>query len=261
MIFYYIILLNREEGDDEIYFEVIRLLGGNLNLLEIEDQRVILAVLFNYTQTQAIKGKLVFRKENFRILKESIEKGLHPMEGNYFPESAYLTTIGIALQEKDYRWAEGFMEKFKNKLPPESRDNAYNYCVSSLNYRKGNYKIALEGLAKVSLDDFYYHIRVKNHEIRIFLELKDYEKVLFTVDSFRHFLGSNKIIPDYLRIRFLNYVNFAGRIAHAMLGSESKKERLINIGEEIKNFNSALENRTWLLELLNNLLKNNSQKS
>jgi hypothetical protein len=87
-------------------------------------------------------------------------------------------------------------------------------------------------LAKISIDDFYYHIRVKNHEIRIFLSWV-ITKVLFTVDSFRHFLTSNTLIPDYLQTRFLNYVNFISRIANALL-TNHPAEKLNEITDEIK---------------------------
>ena len=252
MIMYYIIILNREEGNDKSYFEAKKLLDEHLDTLEEEDQRIILVFLTNYAQTQAIKGDEEFKKEHYKLLKETTDKGLHPMQGNYFAENSYITIAGTALQKKDFAWAEQFMNKYKDKLPPEQRDNAYNYCMSTLNYRKGNYKKALEGLAKVSIDDFYYHLRVKNHEIKIFFELGDYEKVLFTVDSFRHFLGSNKFIPDYLRDRFLSYANFTSRIANAML-TNNAAEKIIPIRRELDQHDANMENRTWLLEQIDKL--------
>lgn len=254
MILYYIIILNQGEADDTVYFEVKKLVDENLHLLEEDDQRFILAVLFNYTQTQAIKGKREFRDENYSILKETMEKGLYPREGNYFSQSAYITTVGTALQKKDYKWAETFIDVYKDHLHPDHKENTYNFCISILNYRKGNYKQALEGLAKVSIEDFYFHLRVKNHQIRIFFELEDYEKVLFTVDSFRHFLNSNKLIPDYIKTRFLNYVNFVSRIAHAlMIGDPGRK--LLEIQEEINRHDVDIENRTWLLEQIEKLTR------
>jgi hypothetical protein len=252
MIYYYIIILNREESNDSIYFELIKLLNNNFNFLEEDDQRIILVLIFNYTKIQAIKGKSVFRKENYRILKETIEKGLHPLEGNYFPESSYITIVGTGLQEKDLEWTENFMNKYKESLHPDQKENAYTYCTSILNYRRGNYGEALKGLSRVSIDDFYYHLRVKNHELKIYYELGDYDSTGRIIDSFRHFLSTTKYIPDYVRVRFVSYVNFLGRIVNVQLGGE--RGNLIDIEREIiRTDQEKIENKTWLLEQINKI--------
>jgi len=250
MIQYYTIILNRDEGDESMYFELRNLLKNNLDTLEEDDRRTIMVVLFNYTKTQALKGNQMFRKENYIILKDTIEKGLHPMEGNFFPESSYITVVGTALQEKDYQWAENFMKSYKEQLPPEQRENAYNLCNSILNYRLGKYGVALKGLARVSIDDFYYHLRVKNHQLKIYYEMGDYDSTERTIDSFRHFLSTTKFIPEYIKVRFVNYVNFVSRIVNARLSGHL--HNLIDIKNEIVNFNQEhLENKTWLLEQIN----------
>jgi hypothetical protein len=82
-----------------------------------------MVVLFIYTQAQAIKGKPLFRKKIIKYLK--IQSKWTPSHGRkVFSESAYITTVGTALQEKDYKWAEVFMDVYKEELPPEHRDNA-----------------------------------------------------------------------------------------------------------------------------------------
>src|SRR4030095_4770390 len=230
-------------------FELKKLLNENLHTLEVNDQREILIFIFNYTQIEATKGSEVFKKENYEILKQQIEMGLYPMDGKYFSDYSFITIVATALQNKDYKWAETFIDVYKQELSPEKRENVFNYCVSILNYRLGNHQKALEGLAKISLDDFYYHLRVKNNVIRIFFELGDYENVLFTIDSFCHFLISNQHMPDYVKTRYINYVNFPSRAANALLSGHTP-EKLAVLKEEIKNHDSNFENRIWLLEQL-----------
>jgi len=254
MILYYIIVLNREEGNDKIYFEVKKLFDDNLEFLEEDDQRVILVVLFNYTKTQSIKGNSMFKKENYRILKDSIEKGLYPMDGKFFATSSYITVVGTGLQEKDLEWTENFMEKYKEKLHPDQKENAYTYSKSILNYRRGNYGEALKGLSRVSIDDFYYQLRVKNHELKIYYEMGDYESTARIIDTFRHFLSTTKYIPDYVRVRFVSYVNFLGRIVNVQLGGD--KGNLIEIEKEIaRTDQEKIENKTWLLEQIHKIKK------
>jgi len=63
MILYYIIILNRGEGNEKTYFELKKLLNENLHTLEVNDQREILIFIFNYTQIEATKGSEVFKKK------------------------------------------------------------------------------------------------------------------------------------------------------------------------------------------------------
>jgi hypothetical protein len=181
-----------------------------------------------------------------------VTRGVYPVEGDHLTENALITIFSTVLIEKDYDWALKFLNEHIDMLPSKNKDNALSYCMGILNYRKGKYKESLDKLAKVSIDDFYYHLRVKNHEIKIFFELGDYEKVMFTVDSFRHFLNSNKLIPDYLKTRFSNYVNFTSRLANALL-TNNPVEKIIPIRREIDAHDATLENRTWLLEQIDKI--------
>ncbi|MCI0449853.1 MAG: hypothetical protein L0Y79_08720 [Chlorobi bacterium] len=254
MIHYHMVLMNINLDDDDSYYKATRLLEKNTGSIKQEDLKLIYTELFNYTRIRSATGSREFHNENYRILKDMVAKGVYPVEGNYLTENALITIFSAALIEKDFDWALEFLDEHIGKIPKEAKENALSYCIGILNYRKGKYTEALEKLSKVSIEDFYHHMRVKNHEIKIFFELGDFEKVMFTVDSFRHFLNLNKLIPDYIRIRYLNYVNFTGRLANALL-SASPADKIIPIKKEIEKHDvAALENQQWLLEQIEKAL-------
>jgi len=110
----------------------------------------------------------------------------------------------------------------------------------------------LQTLVKVSVNDFYYHLRVKNHLLKIYYEQGDLESTLGVIDSFRHFLSTNKLIPDYIRIRFVNFVNFFSRLVNSRLSKDSSNISIIK--RDILNVKpSQLENGTWLLERIDEI--------
>jgi hypothetical protein len=241
------IILSNDEDDDAAYYVIRDLLKDNIDFIDKEDLRYIYIELYNFTKIRSLKDKPEFKKENYRILKESIENGLYPLDGKYLAESSYMTIIGSGLQEGDFEWTENFMEKYKNMLQPELRNNAYDFCKATFNYRKGNYGEALKGLSKISIDDFYYQLRVKNHQLKIYYETGDFEMAKNIIDSYRHFLSTAKFLPDFVKTRFVNYVNFTSRLVNIHLGGERKN--LKDITEEINHINpSVIENKTWLLE-------------
>lgn len=251
MIFYYLIILNRGEGGQETYLDLRKLIDENIHSINHEDQVLILVEQFNYTKIQSLKGDEFYKKENYRILKQNTDMKIYPKEGVYFTDSSYIMIAATAFIENDFEWAEKFMNDYKEKLDPVKRDNIYMYTLSVMHYRKKNYGEALKGFAKVSIDDFYYQIRVKNHQLKIYVETGDYESAERTVDTFKHFLGTVKYMPDYIKIRLVNYVNFVSRIVNAHLSG--RLQNLIDIRSEISSFESEnLENKLWLLEQINN---------
>ncbi len=180
-----------------------------------------------------------------------IEKKFYPLEENYLPEHTYISFAGDGLIQKEYEWTKKFIEQHKEIIRPERRENAYNYCLATLNYRLKNYDKALKLLAKVKTEDFYYTLRVKNHFLKIYFETNQFESVLNLVDSFRHFLTSNKSIPDYISTRFISYVNFLGRVCNAIFSKDISN--LHSIKTEITG-SQNFENRAWMIEQISRIL-------
>ncbi len=249
----HLILLAKNPNEESLYFNIRKELDSCKGIFEENDLRYIMIELFNYTKLQSLeKDKPEFRKDNYALLKESIEMGMYPKEGIFLAESSYITVCATALQEKDFEWALYFMNKYKEKLNPDIAANAFRYCMSVYEYRLGNYSEALKGFAKVSLDDFYYQLRVKNHQLKIYYETAKYESALSLIDSYRHFLSANRFLPEFVRVRFSNYVNFLSRIVNIHLGGN-----IANIPDIIKDIESInqseIENKVWLLEQISKL--------
>lgn len=252
MILHKMRLLDLYPEKEHVYFEIRELLKNNITKIDTEELRTIFVELFNYTKLRSIKRNPVFQKENYSILKDSIENGLYPKEGNYFSESSYITVVATALIEKDFDWAKEFMDNHKSLLNPDVRENAYNYCKAVFDYRTGSYGSALRRFARVEIDDFYYQMRVKNHQMKIYYETADFEMAKNIIDSFRHFLSTTKLLPDFVKLRFVNYVNFTSRVINVQLGGDVRN--LIDIEREIRNtVPEKLENKLWLLEQISKI--------
>jgi hypothetical protein len=99
---------------------------------------------------------------------------------------------------------------------------------------------------RVSIEDIYYQLKVKNLQIKIHYELGDYEMCKSVIDSFRHFLSNSKQFPEFVRIRFVNYVNFTSRLVNIWLGGDPRN--LIEILREINELpQERVESKSWLL--------------
>lgn len=234
------------ETDTATYNELIDKLTENDLNLSPAVKRSIYIYLVNYTRLKSLSYNKFFKDEHYRLLKYSIENDLYPKVGNYFSEASYVIVASESLINKDFEWAEKFIEEFKPKLKSEVRENAYTLCMANLNYRKGNYEKALKFLVKVSIEDIYYQLKVKNLQVKIHYELGDYEMCKSVIDSFRHFLGSVKQFPEFVRIRFVNYVNFTSRMVNVWLGGDPGN--MVEINREIQEISQEkVESKSWLL--------------
>jgi hypothetical protein len=234
-------------GEDlKLYESLILQLDEFNETIRHEDKTVIYVYLVNYTRIKSLSGNQYFKSEHYKMQKYSIENDLYPKSGKYFNEASYVIVASSALINKDFKWAEEFIEKYKHELKDEVRENAYTLCMANLKYRTGFYDEALKYLIKVSIEDIYYQLKVKNLQIKIHYELGNYEMCKSVIDSFRHFLGSVKQFPEFVRIRFVNYVNLTSRMVNIWLGGDPKN--MIEINKDIKEMpQEKVESKSWLL--------------
>jgi hypothetical protein len=230
-----------------VYFELKELVNKYHGILENNDAELIYSGLFNYTKIKYLEGNEKYSAENAAIMKEMMTKRFYPRENNYMSENAFINYVSIALREKEYDWVENFIKDFKDQLSPEKKENICMYCLGILYYRKKEYNLALDHLAKVKTSDFFYHLRVNNHLLKIFYETGEMESVLTIIDSLRHSLANNKIIPDYVIERYSNYINNLQKLVklHECKNAE-KLDLLTKSISLIKEF----ENKAWILEMI-----------
>ncbi len=239
---------NEEVTDDDLnlYNLLIEQLNEYNDTIKHADKRLIYVFLVNYTRLKSLSGNKYFKSEHYKMQKYSIENDLYPKSGKYFNEASYVIVASTALINKDFKWAEEFIEKFKHELKDEVRENAYTFCMANLKYRTGFYDEALKYLIKVSIDDMYYQLKVKNLQIKIHYELGNYEMCKSVIDSFRHFLGSVKLFPEFVRIRFVNYVNLTSRMVNIWLGGDPKN--MVEINKDIMEIpQEKVESKSWLI--------------
>jgi hypothetical protein len=247
MIYYYLVLLNRNENDFTSYSKAVKLINENIDSIQTDDLIKFYAMLYNFTRIHATRGNKDMEKENFRITKEMIARDIHPLDGNFFAENSFLTIFRTAMIEGDIKWGYEFMNKYLNRLPQEKQDNVFRLCSGIYNYYIGDYDKALEFLSRVKINDFIYGIRVKNFQVRCMWMKGYYEEVSYAIDSFRHMLYSNDKIPEYPRKRFINFLNFLERATKYVLSEQY--DRFVSLTRELeKRPDEEVENKRWLLE-------------
>jgi hypothetical protein len=86
-------------------------------------------IFSSYIFSRAQKGP-VDVKTLHQINKMYVDKDVaHKDENGFIEENNYHNITMQAIAAGDMDWAEGFIEKYKNELNPETRENTYNFLM------------------------------------------------------------------------------------------------------------------------------------
>lgn len=86
------------------------------------------------------------------------------------------------------------MNKFKDSLSDEYKNESLNFCYGYINYRKGNLEKALDLLSQSNFPNFILKVQVKILLLQIYYEKEFYEQAFAMIDTFKHYLHRKKIL-------------------------------------------------------------------
>ncbi|CAN5525604.1 hypothetical protein BH10BAC5_BH10BAC5_27920 [soil metagenome] len=238
-IFKNLIRLEVKDFDETLFKETRQFFYKNVKQIENSDAILIITELYNIATKYFYAGNNKFVKEPFEIVSQMVNLDLYPVENGYMAERQYLDTVYTALAAKENEWAEKFVNDYRIKLNPDIRENAFNFSLSLIELIKENYTKALEGFAKVKVDDFYYYMRIKYNRLRIYFEIDEFDLIYTEIDSFSHYLSTNSLLPEDIRERAFRFLSFFKRLIKARSKKdygeiEILKKDLENIDMELK---------------------------
>ncbi len=253
-IFYYLIKLRLDNNNEELFHVLKSLTYEYLSALERNDQIILLAELYNYSHFKFVEGKKNYRWDQFEIIKLMLKYTAYPQNNGYMTELHFINCVSVPLSISEIPWVERFLEENKNILPQGNQYNAYYIGQCFLLAEKKDYDSALRVLSKVSGDDFFYHLHLKNQYCKIYFELKEYEMVLNVLDSFRNYLSSNQMIPDHFKNPFGNFISVLKKITLAVLNDDDFM--ISKLDKEISTFpKGTLMNTEWLKQITERMAK------
>ena len=219
-IFKNLLLLEEKEFSEELFHETRKIFYKNIPDIEKEDAILIVTELYNLATTYFYSGNNKFVKEPFEIVTQMVKNEIYPLENGFMAERQYLDTVYTALAARQNDWAEKFVNDFRMKMNPEVRDNAFNFSLSLIELIKENYTKALEGFAKVKVDDLFYYMRIKYNRLRIYFEIGEFDLIFTEIDAFYHYLNTNTLVPEDSRERALKFLGFFKKLVKARVNND-----------------------------------------
>lgn len=209
--YYHIYRMLTEPANETWFRELRNLLDKHSEQFPATEAKDMYDYALNYCIIRINEGKPEFLNEVFLIYKTLLEKELLFTEKTLSPWS-FKNIVVVALRLKEYKWAEEFIEKYKNRISPEFRANAYAYNRAYVHFHRKQYEQALLMLQSVAFTDIYYSLDTRSLTLKIYYELDEVEALRSHISAFRLFLKRNKLVSESMQTVYMNQIRFIQRI-------------------------------------------------
>ncbi len=207
-----------------------------------QEIRDIYTLAVNYCIQRLNRGDRNYIKEAFDLYRSGLENQVW-LENGILSVHTYknIARLGIALQEE--AWVKGFIEDFKNNLPPKERKQYWQYNLAYLFFQKGDYANAMELLRQVEFKDVLNNLDTRRMLLRCYYELEETFALEYLLDSFQKYIQRQKNI-GYHKNNYLNLIRF---VRKKLQTSPLDKEKLKKLAQEIYQTEQVAE-KNWLLK-------------
>jgi len=237
------------EDKDEKYFNKMNDYVGKYSELfgknELQNLHLMLATCCNRKRTAIDDDK--YQRINFEIIKRAASLDLYTSyTAQYMDVNNFIIIFQTALQLNESGWAAEFLRKYGEQISPEYSEDMTAYSFAELFFNKKQFERSLASLSKVKLKLFRLKMPVKVLMLKLYYELNYIEEAYSLIDSFSHFLTSNKKIRKNEVNNHLKFLNFYRELLKAKAASGNSR---INKGLKNELLDaSLLPHKAWLIE-------------
>jgi hypothetical protein len=208
--------------------------------------------IHNLLQAHCVKkiydGDESYVNERFELFKYAVENKIYlASEHLYFDDLLFANITYNAVTVGETEWAENFINKYKAELSPNNSELTVNLALSRLYFTKKEFVKALEALNKIkSIKQLAFKFPVRDLTLLIYYEMNMFNEAYYQLDSYRHFLTSNKKNLSENRFeRLFNFIKLYKQLLR--LREKPGSADIYKLEMELKNTTNIME-RKWLNE-------------
>lgn len=241
-LYYTVYQLLKIEKSDDLFQKSEEIILKNKEIIDRKSLREIFVILQNYCIRRLKEGIVSYEQKLFDIYKNQIELNL-VIDKNIISPWTYKNIITISFRLNEFEWAKEFMTTYKDFLPENEKENAFNYNLANYYFRTGKYDNSMRLLHQLEFTDLFYKLGSKLILLKIYFELNETEAFENHCLSFKSFLQREKKLNIEQRKPYLNQIKFSSLI----FTNKHHRRNLNLIKEKIKS-SSKLADIHWLLD-------------
>lgn len=198
-----------------------------------------------------------FESELFDIYIIFTEKGFYKTSvSDYLSVEAFRPIVQLGLKLKKYKWTLEFINKFKNKLPPDRRKNMFHYASALYFFHIGKHSESMKHSQKVEFDHFLFRLDLRDLMLMTCYEMRAFEAAISHIDTYKHFLSNDKALSPVEKKRHKNFIDIVRKLIEYMnkgsVDTEMKIE-LLRKGE--------ISNKEWIDEKVYEVFKSRARSA
>lgn len=231
---------------DKYFYELKRMLIEDKDELSYLEKFNIISVLRNYAHRKLNEGSAEFTDSIIEVTKFSIDNDIlsNTESGRFISETRFMNLIWTANLSKETGWLEEFIKKFTNRIEPDKRQYVLAYCNAVIEFKKRNFQSSIEKLGKSGpIKNVYYKAAIKQLTLMNYYELKWFFPAAELLDAYRHFVKTDKLLPETYIQRCNSFINYFNRLLKI---NDNPQQNVFEISELIDELKST--SQTWLLK-------------
>lgn len=190
-----------------------------------------------------------FYHEYFSIIQMGFQSKVMLNSDGSITYQSFFSIVNVSLGAGEIKFAEDFINNYKDKLPLNLRESMYNYSMAQLNFSKKNFEVALEFLSLIRDEPQFLKFSIKNIQLNIYYELDDRVAFDYSFDSFKHFIKKNKLTNESRVLTLTQYSNYIKTLFK--LREKSDSFELARLKKEITE--KKVINKKWILKKIEEL--------
>ena len=238
---YHALISSKEYHHFEKFKELIFKHQSSFPQNEIRD---LFLLATNYCIRLMNQGEKRFAKEGLSIYKEGLNNEALLLNG-VLSRFTYRNIVAKAIVSKDFDWAEGFIQSYKDQLVEKYRESTFSFNLAWLEYERKNYDKALDLLLKANFTDLLLNLSAKTIAMKIYYEIDAFDLLYSHLEAMKKFIDRKEIIA-YHKKNYLNTIKFTKKLLELPISNRSVKQKL---RKEI-DATASIAEKSWLLQQL-----------
>lgn len=213
------------------------------------ESRNLYISLLNIAHKIAQSPEFQYVEEQHAIHDLMIRDGVFVLVNGSLSENFFIKYAAQSQNDFSSEKLKKFISVFTKKLQIEKQEYCHNFAMSCVSFINSDFRKSLEYISKIDGGYFDIKIYIRNLQLKNYYELNLEDPLLFTLDSAKHFMKSNKSITKFAKKYSISFYNFIYKLFRVRNNFDFVK--LNQIKEELKK--SVAYEKTWLLKKLDEI--------
>lgn len=243
---YYHAYMANTNFDQEQYFDQLEdLIHHQMKKFDNSEVRTLYHAALNYCIGKVNRGRQDFLRRLFELYRKGLESK-YLLENGLVSRYTFGNAVGAALRNKEFGWAEKFIEDFQHHLDEKERNSIVNFNLSRVYFEKGDYNKAQGLLTQFEYDDMLFNLIAKTMLLKIYFETDEYDAFESLLESLRTYLQRKEALDATRKASYKNMISLMKKLLQLNIFSKAQKE---TFRELVQNTNPLAE-RDWFLKQL-----------